>query len=398
MIRNLFLGTVSLILLSGCEGYFGTKTDLGFIDVPNYSLRDIAYVPIQPAWKNFTKPVDVCIGFDELIYVADEGAEEIVCLDESGRVLGRLFVPGVHAVRQDRRFDLLAIGTHDTVVNGVNYDLSCVYRIRLANASGYGLQYATVLHKTIHPFYFKNTFSLGDAQVRFEQIAVLGSATPAKNNRYYVTRTGPSANNANQGPDDAVLQFSAQDDFLTSVSVNTSSGLFANYFKKPFGIVSFSQPPQITANASDNFLVSSVSPTQAIQVHQIQFEETDFGAEFKPSVYLPDPSLADSWIQKPARFTNQTGLAMAGDHTKYIWVVDATKDSVFQFTSNGLEGVPPPPASGERRYARTSFGGSGSGVGQFHEPRAVAYYRKILYVADAGNGRIVRFKLTLDFD
>jgi hypothetical protein len=89
---------------------------------------------------------------------------------------------------------------------------------------------------------------------------------------------------------------------------------------------------------------------------------------------------------------------MAGDNTRYIWVVDAEKDSVYQFTSNGLEGVPPPPASGERRYAVTSFGGHGSGVGQFNEPRAAAYYKKILYIADAGNGRIVRYKLTLDFD
>jgi hypothetical protein len=29
---------------------------------------------------------------------------------------------------------------------------------------------------------------------------------------------------------------------------------------------------------------------------------------------------------------------------------------------------------------------------------AVAYFNEILYVADAGNGRILRFKLTTDFD
>jgi hypothetical protein len=391
-------GGLAALLLSSCEGYFGTRTDLDFIDIPDYTIREIAYVPIQPEWKGFVRPVDVCVGFDELLYVVDEGTEEIVALDEAGRELGRLRVPGVHAVRQDRRFDLLALGTHDTAINGVSYDLACLYRIRMIQGTNYGLSYGQVVHKTVHPFYFKNTFSLGDAQVRFESIGVLGSNQPAKNNRYYVTRTGPSPNNANQGPDDAVLQFSANDEWLTSVSVNTSSGLFNNYFKKPFGLVTYCQPPQITANAGDDFLVTSLSPSQAIQIQGVTFEETDFGAEFRPNTFQPDPSLADNYLQKPQRFSKPTGLCMAGDNTRYIWVVDAEKDSVYQFTSNGLEGVPPPPASGERRYAVTSFGGRGSGVGQFNEPRAAAYYKKILYIADAGNGRIVRYKLTLDFD
>ncbi|MFT4754705.1 MAG: hypothetical protein ACI85Q_002265, partial [Salibacteraceae bacterium] len=34
----------------------------------------------------------------------------------------------------------------------------------------------------------------------------------------------------------------------------------------------------------------------------------------------------------------------------------------------------------------------------FKNPRAVAYLNEILYVADSGNGRVLRFKLTSDFD
>ena len=103
----LSLGAAALLFLTGCEGYFGTRTDLDFIDIPDYTIREIAYVPIQPEWKGFVRPVDLCVGFDELLYVVDEATEEIICLDEAGRELGRLTVPGVHAVRQDRRFDLL---------------------------------------------------------------------------------------------------------------------------------------------------------------------------------------------------------------------------------------------------------------------------------------------------
>ena len=89
---------------------------------------------------------------------------------------------------------------------------------------------------------------------------------------------------------------------------------------------------------------------------------------------------------------------MAGDQSRYLFVVDESKDSVYQFTANGLEGIPPPPASGETRYAKVSFGGRGTGPMQFNGPVAVGYWRQILYVVDAGNGRVSRFKNTLDFE
>ncbi len=108
--------------------------------------------------------------------------------------------------------------------------------------------------------------------------------------------------------------------------------------------------------------------------------------------------IADGWLNSPNKFTYPTGITVAGDESRYIFVTDAEKDSVYQFTSNGLEGVPPPPGSGSVRYTKASFGGSGPGPTQFNEPRGVAYYNQILYVCDAGNHRVCRFKLTLDFD
>jgi hypothetical protein len=218
---------LSLLALSvtSCEDYFGSKTDLDFIEVPNYGIREIAYVPIQPAFDGFVHPTDICIGFDELIYVVDAGTQEIICLDESGAEQGRFSVPGVKTVRQDRRLNLLAIGTHDTTINGVAYTLPAIYRINQTAPNGYGLGYAQITHKTVHPFYFKSTFSTGDANAEFGQIAVLASADPALNNRYYVTRRGGISNNANQGPDQAVVLFDAQDGYVSPVSVTTSAGL-----------------------------------------------------------------------------------------------------------------------------------------------------------------------------
>ena len=391
---------LSLLALSmtSCEDYFGSKTDLDFIEVPNYGIREIAYVPIQPAFDGFVHPTDICIGFDELIYVVDAGTQELICLDESGTEQGRFSVPGVKTVRQDRRLDLLAIGTHDTTINGVAYTLPAIYRINQTVPNGYGLNYARITHKTVHPFYFKSTFSTGDANAEFGQIAVLASADPVLNNRYYVTRRGTLSNNANQGPDQAVVLFDAQDQYVSPISVTTSAGLFTNYFKQPQGIVSFAQPPQFTARAGDDFWFTALDANQELKVQQISLVETPFGADYKPVVSVPNPDRTDRWVGQPGLFERPVGIAMAGDQSRYLFVVDEAKDSVYQFTANGLEGIPPPPASGETRYAKVSFGGRGTGPMQFNGPVAVGYWRQILYVVDAGNGRVSRFKNTLDFE
>ncbi|MDZ7262833.1 MAG: 6-bladed beta-propeller, partial [candidate division KSB1 bacterium] len=72
------------------------------------------------------------------------------------------------------------------------------------------------------------------------------------------------------------------------------------------------------------------------------------------------------------------------DNQGNIYVIDAGSDSLFKFTSTGKE--------------LHSFGGTGSGEKQFKNPHGVAHFNKTLYVADTGNDRIVRFKLSTDID
>lgn len=397
MMKNkLYLLLFLLPILSGCDKYFGNKTDLGFIEIPTYQPRQIAYVPIQPYITDLERPVDIIIGFDELIYVVDEAAEQIISYDESLNELGRFSVKGVTSVTQTRDFNLLAIGKKDTAINGITYSLSTIYRINMAGNNGYGLSYATISNKITHPFYFKNSFSTTDAQVSFNDIGILGNNNPTLNNRFYVSRSGPSANNAGQGPDDAVIFFDNKDKYISPVAVNTSSGLYNNYFKKPFGLTSLCQPPQINASTSADFMFTSLDGSTSLKAQYIQFVESDFGAEFNVQIFGQDP-IADGWINSPNKFAQPMGITISGDQNHYIFVTDAEKDSVYQFTSNGLEGIPPPPASGETRYVKASFGGTGAAPTQFNEPRGVAFYKTILYVCDAGNHRVSRFKLTLDF-
>lgn len=390
----------SLAILSGCSSFFGDKTDLDFIDQPDFTNRDVAYVPIQPAWDQFVYPSDICIGFDQLLYVIDEATEQIIGLDESGREQGRFRVPGVTSVTQDRRFDLLACGTIDTISSAGNpITLACIYRISMTGEGrNYGIRYARIVNKIIHPFYARSNVNTSDLSVRFKKAAVMASDIPSQNNRYYVTRQGAGGSSV-LGPNDAVLIFSNTDQFETPISVSTSSGIFNDYFRRPSGIATFAQPPQIQASQDRHFFYSSVDPSNELKVQYIEYIETDFGAEFRPVIFpVGDTSKANGFLYEPGKFSRPVNLTVAGDNTRFLFVVDAEKDSLFQFTRDGFEGVLPPPASGINKMQRVSFGGTGNGLMQFNRPSGVAYYRRIVYVADAGNGRILRFRLTLDFD
>lgn len=383
-----------VLLLSACDGFFGTKTNTDFIEVPTYSPREVAYVPVQPALMAFQEPVDIIAGFDELIYLVDKATEEIISLDESGRELGRFKVRGVRAVAQTRGLDLLAIGENTATVAGTDFDVTCIYKIDMhGEGASFGIDYARITDTITHPFYFKSTFSSSDADVQFNKIAVL------EDNRFYVTRKGTD-NNPQKfgGPDDAVLLFGANGTYITPVIVNTPNGFFRDFFKRPTGISSFVQPPQISAGGPNHFVFTSIGENTSIKVQVIDYLETDFGASYEPRIlFESDSTVADGNLATPNKFEEPVGVTITGDGTNFILVVDKATDSLYQFTTTGLEGVKPPAGAASSKYQMASFGGRGEGLSQFNAPSAVAYKNRIVWVCDSGNGRVLRFKLTTDF-
>lgn len=384
-----------LFLLSSCEGFFGEKTDISFIDIPEFQNRDVAYVPILPILDGFIEPTDVITGFDELIYVVDAATEEIIGLDKAGNELGRIRIQGVRKIAQDRKLDLLAIGTFDTTINDLPYTLTAIYRLDLQSPLGYGIRNATIENKIINPFYFKSSFSTADVQVEFSSIDVLAD------NRYYVTRTG-ERDNTNQigGPDDAVLIFNSKDEFQSNIFITTDVGFFSDWFKTPLCVATFAKPPQsFSVNTRDHFFIAMGDPSVSVLVQSIQFFESEFGSSYEVQVLSStDSAEADDFLYRLFRFEKPSDITITGDGTNYLFVVDEAKDSLYQFTITGLEGAEPPPGASSQKNVIVSFGGTGEAATQFRSPSAVAYADEIVYVADKGNGRILRFQLTTDFE
>lgn len=383
------------ILLAGCKGFFGEKTDLSFIEIPDANTEIVSFIPIQPPLSGFLELTDVSAGFDELIYAVDAGREEVVAFDQAGRNLGSIKVKGARTVIQDRKLELLVCGTFDTLVNGTLYRLAALYRINQTNGGQLGVSSARIVNRIIHPFYFRTALVPNDTLVRFKKAAMLSD------NSYYVVRTGPSNGSAQiGGPDDNVLKFSASDQFITPASVQTIAGLYQDYFKKPVNIVSRMQPPQspVVSNSGD-FIVAMADPNLSFRLQYIRFftGADGSGYEVNTDFLQTDPVKADGFAGQPGRLVSPEGLAFAGDGSNMIFVTDSQKDSVYQFLINGAEGVTPPPGATGTRNIRVSFGGTGTGPMQFRSPKAVAWLNRTLYVADSGNGRISRFKLSTDF-
>lgn len=386
---------IAALFLVGCGDFFGRRTNLSFIEVPQYDASLVAYVPLLPYWEGFAGPVDICVGYDELIYVADSAAGEIVCLDQAGRRLSSYPLPGVHAVAQDRRLDLLAAAPIDTVIGGQRYRLDALFRLRLSSPTGYGLAHATLVSRQVHPFYFKSTFSLSDTLVRFRRIAVRGD------NSYYVTRNGPDNDPLKfGGPDDAVLLFDSQDRWQEAVIVQTSTEVRTDFFQGAWGLAVPARPPQSPlVSRSPNFWVGLTAPNLALKVQAIIRQEGEQGGFYTVSTAWQqgDTSVAEGFLATPGRFLRPEGLALTGGTQPYLLVADAGRDSVYVFTLSGLEGVYPPVGSGLRRPVKVSFGGTGSGPLQMRRPTALAHARQILYIVDSGNRRIMRLRLTTDF-
>jgi len=393
IIGYLFVG---ILLISGCKGFMGEKTDLSFIEIPTYTNNTVAFVPVQPFLEGFSAPTDLLAGYDELLYVADPGSNQIISYDQSGRRLASFTVPGVKALGQTRNLDLIALGTTDTIIAGQPYTLDAVYRIDQKSGAAYGLQYARITYKIVHPFYSTTTFSANQANVRLNKIAVLA------NDYFYVTRTGPDNNttDATPIPDDAVLLFNASNVFQTTICISTLAGYYCDYFKIPSGITTLAQPPQSPfVSSSLDFIFTSLAPNTPLKVQYISVLQSENGISYEVNsdVLLIDTSKASGFLGQPNKFSSPGSVNYGAYGSGYIFVTDSEKDSVFLFTSGGLEGVPPPAASGLIKNISVSFGGSGTGPMQFNDPVASVFQQNTLWVLDKGNRRVSRFKLTTDF-
>lgn len=429
-----FLAIFVLLTISACDDIFNAKSnpdtneifDEGSID-PTLENID-GYAPVLPFWggfnapddRKFDAPTDVHVGFDEFVYVTDKNGVHLL---DRADLSPRVTIPlrGAVSVTQDRLLNIYVAARIDTVINSINpsitWDLPAVYKIKNMNGAG-PIQFVDTL---IFPFddaslstsAAQNARLNRNSQINYEKVEVTGLAILGDNS-LYVTRKGPFTETTQVAvPDNTVLEFQriSENGILTNKmrnvrQIRTLSPTIPS-LRSGIGmsaIATFVTPPQRDTFTQDrSFIIAQADSSLEIpfRVLWINAVETVDGLVFEQNSRLlqQDTTQADGFLYETNKFQQPSDITFGGDSDSYIFIVDKKLNKLFQFQLNGQEGVSPPAGvEDQTRQILVSFGGLGAGPKQFNSPSGVAYFNRVVYVADTGNNRIARFKLTSDFE
>lgn len=409
---NILCLLLSFSLLSSCA-LIGDKKNSAVDDVfkqgsidPNLVPASLGYVPVYPFFSHITAPIDVFVGYDEMVYVicennpTDINDNTLELFDQKGQKVYSMIIPGATDVTQDRRFMVYVAGR---VPVGNQYTLAAVYCIQ--GISENNAHYVdTLIHYQCDESRNQTSFrGADDIAVQFTGLATLFD------NTLYVARTGPR-NDATSfvRPDNGVLVF---DKDRNNIGFSTGLEPAASGLKSCAGmsaIATNAAPPQKIQNisTSKNFFITLNDQNQRFEYRALSIlvaDDPDAGLTYSenPSMLNFDESKADRFLYQPFRFVKPEDCFIAPDQLNYYFVADSGTDSVYIFTNQGYEGVNPPANSTLKKQVIVSFGGAGKdgqsgGPFNFNDPSGICYYNRTLYVADKGNNRISRFKLNVD--
>jgi hypothetical protein len=372
-----------MLLLFGCQEDKYAVNSLPKTTT-NANISDTMYIQQGIPWGDsrypqsgtFNGPQAVIVGNEPLVYVADTYNDRIVMLDIAGRVIGysqRIRRPV--AIAQDKRLQLLVCAEFDTLLPGhtTSTTFGAVYRLNLP-AVNHDIASA-IPQRVIWDTTLGNYGSRRYTAIATTYYSV-GSTLHA--DAYYVARTGQK-NTGTYDPDNAICLYSKNDIFQSSVTqsfTQQGTGLLSMHY-----VTGLATMPTGT---STEFVFAQVEVSTVIPLWKVQWikltvqgQTEGWDSKFYPSVN------GDIDFLKINRFSQPRGVAL--DPSGNLFVVDAGTDSLYRFNSRGIE--------------RYSFGGHNDPYGRnFNQPYGIAYYDKTLFVADKGNNRICRFKLSIDMN
>ena len=351
--------SVAMFSFYGCE----KNLDLSQFPITNNGgvvVSDTSYVQQYPVWTGFNSPEDVCVGKDAIIYVADTYNNRIVQMDLSGAIIGTLDISGTnvnrpHKITQDNNFDLLiladsAISSQDTV--------SILYRIKLVEVGG-----IISNAKKLKLISSQSGTILTSNKRKFTGVSIF------PDNSYIVTRVGPS--NSGVDPDNAIIKMKGKDS-VTYLSVLEGFQVSGN------GVFSIEKTSSINVvrNSSTDFVITRSTSDYGFKIEWFVYNYVNGSYDAK---FLPE-SQADVIMKQ---FGSPTSTAM--DQNNSLFVIDSGLDSLYKYSVNGIK-MP------------RAFGGKTAAENSLNAPRGISFFNKVLYIADAGNNRIVRYKLSTDLN
>lgn len=347
IIYLILLGLTTLVFYS-C----GDKFDISEFSTDSQGniSGDTVYVKLNPDWTGFNQPQDVIVGREPLIYIADTENNSVVMMNLDGQRLGSISIQRPISIAQDYKLNLIVCGEFDTL----GQTFSAVYKINLVSVNH---EIATAPVTRILP----KLSDLNKPERKYTSVAVF------YDNSYLIARQGP--NNSNLiDPDNSLLKFVAG----KNGGSDSLIGRVASLAPSSTGILSVNYVSRLKSFDKKNYdILLSLTGNNSFKVQWLNYVSSQ---EF--TGYQNNLAPAESKMMEPNLFEQPNGIGL--DPSGNIYVVETSKDSVYKFNSFG--------------YFVTAFGGATI----FNQPYAVDYFDNILYIADTGNNRIVRYMLSTD--
>lgn len=410
------------LTFAGCDSVFGGKGDPTTDEIFDAGrseptlINEVEYVPLFPFFQlagdgaALDGPTDVYVGYDEFIYITDSRGLHV--LDLSGRAAAHFPIAGgATSVTQDRQLRVYVTARRDTMVNNRTWSLPVVLRYDDITIG------AGSLARTLwHPFDDDSRrFTSSDPIETDEMVHFTGVAVLPDGN-FYVSRRGPvNRRGAVILPHNTIMEFDVDGRNIQSIVTlhPTTESLRSALF--PADVTGYVHPPQRSFFGDERHFLLLQAPTLSdvntggvpapamrFSALSVRVVPTSDGVEYRPDTEMlqvaSNPDRGDGFLYEEFKFSNPTDITVAADGTNYLFITDGGSDSLFVFTGQGVEGVAPPAGSSSSKPVIVSFGGTGDGATQFRTPLGVAYFRRVVYVADSGNNRISRFRLNTDFE
>jgi hypothetical protein len=363
---------VTVLLAVGCGDKLALPSDLPKPD-PNGGGIDTSYVLVNPIWTEaggiaFNKPHDVVVGYDQYIYICDTKNNRIVKLAEDGTFIESDSVINPVALTQDRGLDLLVVSgdyltTHpDTILFGtdsmqITLD-STIYGNAINRKRHFGSDGFKPVWQADSPWW--STYDPLHHREIWHEAEFWGiSASTETNKEYFLADFGMGR----------ILRFNSEDRAVPPAVVD--SGVAYGKTSYPCDVYFYSIAGQnylAFAQGVGNFGVQIVSPVNG----------------------TPLFTTSDEGLPPLVRFSSRSpNKQIAVDELSNFYVLLEKTDPDFGISRLFY------------KYDRTGqklleFGTEGSGERQFNHPRGLAYLNGILYIADMGNNRIVRYQLATD--
>lgn len=344
------------LVLNSC----GEKTDLSQFPITtggtDTTFNDTTYVQQSPDWTQFNHPEAIIVGKEPLLYVSDTKNNRVVQMNIAGGEIGSISMLNPRALAQDNNFDLLVIADSVTFLNDT---ISVVYRIQIVSIGG-------IITNAVKRPIIASDFAtpISSRRRRFTGISIF------PDNSFILTRVGPD-NVSPIDPDNALIkvkgQFSVQQYSILTGFATTGNGIY-----------SIEQTSAIATipNSPTNFIITRSTIDYAFKVEWFEYDNVN-------GAYLPKFVPEDN--ADIVRFQLGTPQDVTLDNSNNVYVIDSGRDSLYKFSNSGM-------------LRSESFGGTGSGEGKFNNPMGVAWFNKVLYIADTDNNRVVRFKLSTDLN